>query len=220
MIDLAKDRFNREVPDWWRDWHDQTCVIVASGPSAKDQPLALLKEVAVKTIAINSSIRLVPDADVLFACDHAWWKKYIAELSEYQGLMLTTDTRYVTREWGVKQVRCDRFSDRLRMEAYNLVGWGGNSGFQALNLALQFGVSRIILVGYDLNLDRGTHWHGDHPVGMSNPKQRNVDRWRKAIDNAAPDIERLGVEVINTSVDSALKAYKKMPFEEALGCVT
>lgn len=216
MIDLARDRNNRTVPDWWVNWDDQTCVIVASGPSAKDQPLHLLKEARVKTVAINTSFRLVPDADVLFACDYAWWRNHIEELTDFRGLRLTTDTRRVMDEWGVQRIPCNRWTDRLSLNEYGLIAWGGNSGFQALNLVLQFGVSRVILVGYDMNLDQGTHWHGDHPEGMSNPKQRNVDRWRKAIDAAADDIERLGVEVFNTSMDSALYAYPKVTLEEAL----
>lgn len=218
MIDLARDRKYRVVPEWWLDWHDQTCVIVASGPSAKDQPLHLLEEAGVKTVAINTSFRLIPRADVLFACDFVWWRTHRQELEDFAGVKVTTDTRHVLRDWGVQRVPCNRFSDRLSLNEYNLISWGGNSGFQAINLVLQFGVSRIILVGYDMNLDQGTHWHGDHPVGLSNPKQKNVDRWRRAIDNAAPDIERLGVEVINTSRDSALYAYPKMSLEEALKC--
>jgi hypothetical protein len=220
MIDLAKDRNSRTVPSWWLDWNDQTCVIVASGPSAKDQPLHLLEETGLKTLAINTSFRLVPNADVLFACDHAWWKKHLNELDDFKGLKVTTDPRNIMGEWGIHRVPCLRTSDKMVLNQYNLVGWGGNSGFQSINLVLQFGVSRIILVGYDMSIDRGTHWHGDHPQGLSNPRSRNVDRWRRALDNAVVDIERLGVEVINTSMDSALCSYPKMQFEEALRCAT
>lgn len=97
------------------------------------------------------------------------------------------------------------------------MGWGGNSGFHALNLAVQFGVSKIILVGFDMSLDHGVHWHGKH-VGLNNPTVRNVDRWRRCIDAAAEPIEALGITVVNTSPVSALQNYPKMSLAEALAC--
>lgn len=105
----------------------------------------------------------------------------------------------------------------MLMEA-GKIGWGGNSGFHALNLAAQFAASKVILVGYDLRLDLGLHWHGKHPNGQNNPLEKNVERWRRAIDNAAPVFDALGVPVINTSQPSALRAYRKMSFEDAMAC--
>ena len=44
------------------------------------------------------------------------------------------------------------------------IGGGGNSGFQALNLALQWGARKIILVGFDLTDENGLHWYGRNSV--------------------------------------------------------
>lgn len=90
------------------------------------------------------------------------------------------------------------------------VGDGGNSGFQALNLAINWGAKRILLVGYDMTLENGEHWHGQHPKGLNNPRQATVRRWLSA-DWSTPS----GVEVINCNVVSALNAYPKMSFEDA-----
>ena len=97
------------------------------------------------------------------------------------------------------------------------LGWGGNSGFGALNLAVQFGASRIVLVGFDMRIDRGVHWHGLHAGGgLSNPNARNVERWRRCIDEAAPILAALGILVLNASPMSALAAYPKINFTEAI----
>jgi sugar phosphate isomerase/epimerase len=98
------------------------------------------------------------------------------------------------------------------------VGWGGNSGFQALNLAVQFGARKIVLVGFDLNLDQGVHWHGPHPGRLNNPTRDSLARWARVLDAQAPLLERLGVEVVNASPASALTKFRKVPFEEALAC--
>lgn len=109
-----------------------------------------------------------------------------------------------------------RNCDRLLFNRWGELGWGGNGGFHALNLAIQFGARRIVLVGYDMRVDRGTHWHGDHPKGMNNPAASNTARWRQVLDAQAPLLASMGVSVINASPVSALEAYPKMTFEAAL----
>jgi hypothetical protein len=106
--------------------------------------------------------------------------------------------------------------DRLLVGKFGELGWGGNSGFQALNLAIQFGVKKIILICYDMHLERGMHWHGKHEGGMNNPTPKNVERWRRVTDAAAPLLEALGIKVINCSMISALENYPKMSLREAL----
>ena len=107
--------------------------------------------------------------------------------------------------------------DRLELEPPGTVGWGGNSGFHALNLAVQLGAAKIILVGYDMRLDHGVHWHGPHK-GLNNPHPTNVERWRRVVDAAAEVIAALGIKAINASPISALENYPKMTLEAALEC--
>ncbi len=205
----------RPYLDWWPSWEGETLVIVASGPSAKAAPLELAKGRA-KVIAINMSWRLCPWADILFACDYNWWLR-TEGWQDFTGLKLTVDAK-AARKWGLGYVHCMKPDDRVFLEPKGTVGWGGNSGFHCLNLAIQFGVRRVLLVGYDMTLDYGLHWHGAHPSGMHNPRADNVKRWRHAVDSAARVAAAQGVEVINCSPISALTKYPKMGFAEALGC--
>jgi hypothetical protein len=135
---------------------------------------------------------------------------------EFQGLKLSQDVKVAHRpQWGVRRVEVARSHDRLLVDFFGTIGWGGNSGFGALNLAVQFGAKRIVLVGFDMRLDKGLHWHGAH-AGLHNPNDRNVARWRRVIDGAAPTLKALGVEVLNASPISALQAYPKVDFMEAI----
>ena len=119
--------------------------------------------------------------------------------------------------WRIHHVTVFRGTDRLLIGTFGELGWGGNSGFGALNLAVQFGAARIVLVGFDMRLDKGVHWHGLHKGGLSNPNAKNVERWRRVIDEAAPLLKALDIAVVNTSPVSALAAYPKMTFAEAIG---
>lgn len=102
------------------------------------------------------------------------------------------------------------------MEPRGCIGWGGNSGFQAVNLALQFGAARIILLGYDYTTQGGIHFDGRHPPGMRNPSQAGLDRWGAVLDSQRPFLDALGVEVINCSPVSSLSAFRRLDIFEAL----
>lgn len=202
------------TPEWWPSWEGETVVLVGAGPTAKDAPLDMAHG-AVRVIAINDSWRLTPWADILYACDLAWWKN-ARGCPQFGRLKLTVDRKAAERYPDVNLVACMKPDDRIFLEPLGTVGWGGNSGFHALNLAVQFGCRKIILVGYDMRMDHGLHWHGRHPAPMSNPTTKNVGRWRRAVDNAWKAIRPLGIEVINCSPISALQSYPKMGLEEAL----
>ncbi len=89
-------------------------------------------------------------------------------------------------------------------EPVGTIGGGGNSAFQAVNLAAQWGARRICLVGFDY---RGSHWHPDHPRGLRNPTESQMSAWARNLDNMAPVLAGWGIEVLNLSPHSALKAY-------------
>lgn len=147
-----------------------------------------------------------------------WWSNNPAAL-EFEGLKITQDPAAITSPKYAKllhSVRCNHRSDKLEVGLLGHVGWGGNSGFQTLNLALQWGARPIILAGYDMRVDKGLHWHPDHPRGMNNPTARNVERWRRVIDEAALVLRALGVTVWNASQVSALRSYPKRSLEEIL----
>lgn len=147
-----------------------------------------------------------------------WWEKYDG-VPDFPRLKITQDEKIRHRpQWGVNRVVVEKNQDKLLTGTLGTVGWGGNSGFHALNLAVQFGAVKVILVGYDMRCDKGLHWHGAHVKGLNNPTPRNVERWRRVTDDAAPVLKALGVEVINTSAVSALRNFPKMGLREALGC--
>lgn len=170
-------------------------------------------------IVINNSWKLAPWADLLYACDLNWWRHNFGVISAFPGLKVTQDPAVPHDpkfSGSVHRVKCNHAVDKLEVATYGEVGWGGNSGFQAINLAVQFGAKKIVLVGYDMRVDRGLHWHPDHPRGMHNPTARNVERWRRVTDGAAELLRALKIEMINASAVSSLRAYPKMSLAEAL----
>lgn len=105
---------------------------------------------------------------------------------------------------------------QIIFEPIGRIGWGGNGGFHALNLAVQFGLRKIILCGFDMSLANGVHWHGRHGGGLNNPTQGNIDRWRGILDAQAPALAERGVEVVIGSPGSSLSAYRKLELRVAI----
>jgi hypothetical protein len=205
-----------KVPSWWPDWVHETIVIVASGPSASEVPLSRVEGRA-RVIAVNTSVKLVPFADMLYACDFSWWFHHEEMWREFQGLRVTIDRR-APKQWPgwIESLECRRPDCRMLLDTPGVIGWGGNSGFGALNLAVQLKPSRVLLVGYDLNIDRGTHWHGDHPGAMTNPRAKNIAAWRHHLDGAARVASAAGVQVLNCSQHSSLLKYPKVALEDVI----
>ena len=213
MNNKAAELGPTSVP-WWQDWRGECVAIVGSGPSAKQVPLELLRD-RIHVIAINDSYKLVPWADILYACDFNWWQLHRGA-REFIGLRLSHDLR-ACNDYKLQRVMIEQVaSNDVLLDKPTYVGAGGNSAFQAFNLALQFGVTGVVLIGIDCSIDHGMHWHGRHPMPLSNPMEINLKRWRESFDGAAAKMRALGVDVVNCSAISKLTQYPKITIAEAL----
>lgn len=191
--------------EWFPDWRGQACAIVASGPSAAGADLAPLRGRA-RVIVINSSWVLAPWADVLYAADSRWWLA-AGGAPGFAGLKVTADKTAAER-FGLRLVSFVPCCYDITVDRPGMIGAGGHSGFHALNLAVQWGASPIVLVGFDMRVDMGLHWHPDHK--QRNPEAHHMERWRMALDAQAPRLAGLGVAVLNASPVSRLRAFPRI----------
>lgn len=195
-------------PAWYPNWDDQIIVIVASGPSAADAPIEKVRHNA-RVVAVNNSHELAPFAEAVFAADYRWWISYRG-LTDYSGIKVMTEKyRQPPPEWEINHLAF-RYVDSIIWSPPGEIGWGGGSGFQAFNWVAQLEPRMIALVGYDLTLAHGVHWHGDHDaaLGLWNPNASKVARWRRAMVSAVKQVEAAGIEVINCSPYSELGCRK------------
>jgi hypothetical protein len=200
----------------WPDWTGQAVAIIASGPSAKKSNVGLLRG-RMPVVAIKKSVELAPWADVVYGFDHHWWRD-VRGLMNFKGMKMAYDRHVCGDEYEIRKIEIpDVNGNKLLFDKIGTVGAAGNSGFQALNLTVQFGAARILLVGFDMHGRGGEHWYGRNGWAFaSNPTEDNYRRWRAAFDGAATDLAAMGVEVVNTSPVSDLKGFKRMSVEQAL----
>lgn len=194
----------------WPDWSGQTALIVGTGPSAATLPLQMAANSA-KCIAIKSAWKLADWADILYGIDVNWWLANRGA-PDFNGLKVTPSPT-AARVFRLRQVKT-KLGARILLDK-GVVGCGlrhggGHSGWQAINLAVQFGARRVVLVGFEM---RGPRFNSNEP-GVAKLDAKRVDQWRQEMDAAAGEFEAIGCEVINATPDSALTAYPYQPFEE------
>jgi hypothetical protein len=148
--------------------------------------------------------------------DRLWWNTYAHELRETAAEFWTT-----SRE-AARVYRMNLIVGQVGvgvMKQGNAIYLGGNSGYQAVGLALHFGARRVILLGYDMQATGGrTHWHGNH-AKLGNPLPDRYPEWRRqfsAMNRELPE----GVEIVNATRESALTSFARMPIEQALALVS
>ncbi len=145
----------------------------------------------------------------------AFWRS-VEGLPAFEGLKVTGSARAAEQFPDLALVNIERNSDLVRFDRWASIGDGGNSGFQAMNLAFHFGAARVALVGFDMTAAAGVHWHGKHPRGLNNPRASNFVRWRRAFDASADVLDSAGLDVFNTSAQSAIDCFPKVPLEDLL----
>lgn len=203
--------------DWWPDWRGESVAIVASGPSMKKVDVSVLKD-RIHVIAIKRTVELCPWAEVCYGCDAPWWL-HENGLPNFHGIKLFHGAQAANRWPDLRKVDIDIKANTVLVDKPLRIGNGGNSGFQALNLAIQFGAKDIILLGFDCATpnQHDLHWYGRNQwANANNPMQSNFNTWLKGFDSAKKDIDRLGVEVVNCSAVSSINTFRKAPLNETM----
>lgn len=157
---------------------------------------------------------------MVYGCDKPWWE-YRKGLPDFKGHKVTWSGHGLEYP-GMRRIEIvkagAKYSQAVEMGKVGVVGGGGNSGFQAMNLAIQFGARRILLVGFDMTAATGgLHWYGRNAwKDANNPHDTTFAGWVAAFNAAVPTLDEIGVEVFNASPHSALQCFPKVTVADFL----
>ncbi len=202
-----------------RLWSGETAVCIASGPSLTQADVDYVRGKA-RVIAINASYTLATWADVLYAADAKVFRWYWktgpkgferSPIKSFQGLKYSL-SKGPDIDKSVIVLRKGMESGLSLNPA--VLHTGKNSGYQAINLAVLFGASRILLLGYDMQPGpKGQeHWHVDHP----NLSRSTYAVFLSHFPSLVEPLKAAGVEVINCTRRTALTCFPHMSLEQAL----
>lgn len=201
-----------------RDWDGDPCIVAASGPSLTPE-VARRCQVALRwrVLCVQDAYRLMPWADALYGCDAKWWE--VHDGTDFRGEKWSThedgiesgnDKSEAASRYGVRLVR-GKAADEFSTDP-EVIHYGSNSGFQAVNLAMLRGVSRIALVGFDMKVTGGkAHFFGDHPKPLHNRTDYNdfIQRFTYAA-------KFVKLPIVNCTPGSALTCFPMVDLDEEL----
>ena len=235
-----------------RIWQDGDCWIIGGGFSLPIQfgvPVDLINNVCLgkasitcyssylkelynkHVIGVNNAYFLGDWIDFLFFGDSSWHLKHRKSLLSWNGIKVSCAPKFgnmtAKKREGIKFLAKDKSKSQGITEKSGHVSWNGNSGAAAINLAVHLGVKRILLLGFDMNMDKYSHWFGSHSEVKSvrsktefnkiyQSKLRIFQRHLKGFPVIAKDAKRLGVEIININPDSAITVFSKVNLKEVL----
>jgi hypothetical protein len=213
-------------------WRGETCVILGGGPSLLKQSLDPLWNTSPKPriLTINDSWRLAPDNAIHYFADQEWWDRQIARNyiavnhlgthyrfhnMIYEGFWVSTAPAFAAHP----QVRYLRLTGEQGLETDPTgLRHGSNSGYQAIGLAYHLGVKKIVLLGYDMRVDRDrTHWHDESTIPAQGFEMMLKKSFLPHFDTLARPLADAGVTVINATENSALRVWPFQPLATALG---
>ncbi len=205
------------------EWAGETAAIMASGPSMTraqaDYVRGRCRVIAVNNQGIDTDCdgarvpALAPWADVLYAADLKWWRHYHERALQFAGRKVTIhDTLPWPEVFSLKQ-SADHASFDPRPT--HLVS-GGNSGYQAIHLAVHLGATRIVLLGFDMKNGRNgrRHWFGNHPGRLDS--MGRYAGWIRAMDKFSRVLTHRGIDVVNCTPDTALRCFRRSTLEKEL----
>lgn len=200
-----------------RLWPESTMVVCATGPSLTAEDVSYCRDKA-HVIAVNDAHRLAPWAACLYSSDASWYHRHDGA-SAYDGPKWTVDYGAWRDTYGVRYPAIQRLQNTgdagIETDPSGLRN-GRNSGYAAINLAIHYGATRILLLGFDMGRGPGqpAHFFGDHPGSLQqrSPFVTFIAMFRTMV---AP-LKALGVEVINCTRGGRLNVFPRADVREVL----
>lgn len=169
-----------------------TWAILATGPSLTPEVIEAVRG-KVQAAAVSDAYRLAPWADILVSTDPRWWRHH----PEAQALEIP------------KYAAAMHWQALAGVESCLDLSTHVNSGLLACHIAIQRGARRLLLCGFDF---RPGHFFGDHPEPLKNTTPARYEVFQRQFASYRPR----GVEIINCTPDSGLRAFPVSTLEHEL----
>lgn len=189
-----------------------TVVCLGCGPSLTAEDVDRCRDQVDGCVAVNDSYRLAPWATALYAADARWWRWHAEAVRGFPGLKYSVQP--LSRTSVPEVIVLENTGDRGLELAPTGLRTGQNSGYQAINLAVHLGATRVLLLGYDMATQKGraSHWFGEHP----DKKRTSYNRFLPYFETLVAPLAAIGVTVLNCSRESLLPTFPRVTLDEAL----
>lgn len=200
------------MPRWIPEeiWKNQDVFIIGGGHSLEHFDWKLLENE--NTIGCNDAFKHGKEiCKVCIFGDIKWFASFERDLSRYKGTVFTNCLQLQKTKlpwlWTMPRKGSGLYEDAL--------GWNGNTGAEAINLALLLGAKRVYLLGFDMHLskDGKSNWHHNR---LNKPDKDVYTKFLKGFKKLVIDLGKKfpGVQIINVTDDSDLNLFSKIGVDE------
>lgn len=212
-----------EVP---QTYLSRPAVIFATGPSLNKQQVEMVWPYVLRgdvvAFGVNDAYKIVPYLDVIYACDPGWWDYHTNPAHGNDAWVLDyltgnkshgfwTQDEGSAKKYGLCHIPGSGNSGLYDKDRTH-IHFGSNSGFQVINLALHFGISEMLLLGYNMQSVNGErHFFGEHPKGLS--RGSNYQRFCSEYDAIQKPYRS---RIVNCTENTALTAFRKGELKDEL----
>jgi len=176
-------------------------------------------------IGINAAFFLGTWVDAVFFGDGGFYRENKAVMDAFPKLKITSSPHLKNKNYqGLKFLQNNTRHSVGISQKPGTVSWNLNSGAASISLAYHFGVKKIYLLGFDMNLslDGVQHWHRHYSRNsVSSKKERGAARKTfarhlKGFTAIEQDAKRLGLEIINVSPNSKILNFERVKLSDVL----
>jgi hypothetical protein len=191
-------------------WNGEDVFIIGGGPSLKNFDWNLLE--GLNTIGCNDAYLLGSDVcKVCLFSDLKWFMNHRQDLEKYDGLVYgpSSDTHSLPNKPMWLNV-IKRYAKGIQGDG---IGWNGNTGVAAINLAILLGATRVFLLGFDMKRTReDSNWHLNN-IDKNPPEvyQKFIEWFKYFYEDWKSKYSH--IEIINVTDSSELPYVQKIPVE-------
>jgi len=187
-----------------RMWLDEDVFIIGGGPSLKKFNISLLQNRRV--IGCNDAYQIPMTPPMVHFGDRKWYAKHESKLTRYKGILTTSLPDFEKHPTIYHFPRIEHGFWRTAL------GWNGNTGASAINLALLLGASRVFLLGFDMQVDEKNGESNWHPNPLTSPTNEiHYARYLSSMERCAEDAKNgwPDVEIWNLNPCSAMTCFSR-----------
>lgn len=199
------------MPDWrlFPYWEGSDVFILGGGPSLRTFPVSLLQKK--KVIGCNDAYLYGSLVTLLHFGDVKWYNRHKEQLRSFTNPIIHSNTELINDQY-IYYV--PRMPDGWSKSG---LGWNGNTGCSAINLALLMGAKNIYLLGFDMKLGGNgeSNWH---PNDLDAISDAHYQRYILGFRQCVLDLKKHWPEatITNLNPDSALDDFPKRDWAEVL----
>lgn len=193
-------------------WIGERCFVICGGDSVRQQR-HLIPYLPSPVIAVKEAVFLRPGADVLFFSGERPEELAPRCLSQFKGAFIVVRGKgHPVFPPDAKRVA--RTPTHTAWSADPTMVAGYDSGTSAINLAILFGCTEIVVLGYDMT---GGRWfNGELPHFMPHPRASDFQIHMSVLPSLAKDATAKGIRIVNVSPTSRVEVFERRQLAEYL----